>query len=144
MDRSLVLKISLPINRDSPEVWDALVNPEKIRKYLFGTEASSDWKIGSPIIFTGTWKGKSYRDQGTIQDLIPGRKLQYTYWSSLSGLEDIPDSYTLITFELEPGENTTLLSLTQAGFPTEDSYRHSELNWRMVLNQIRDLLEGNT
>jgi len=47
--KGFVAKKSLIINAPIAKVWDALVNPELIKHYLFGTEAISDWEVGSPI-----------------------------------------------------------------------------------------------
>ena len=52
-------------------VWEALVNPETIRRYMFGTDAVSDWKEGSPITWKGEWEGKHYEDRGVILRLEP-------------------------------------------------------------------------
>jgi len=38
---------SITINAPAAKVWDALINPELIKQYLFGTEAISDWEVGS-------------------------------------------------------------------------------------------------
>jgi hypothetical protein len=48
------------------DVWDALVNPKKIKHILFGTTLFSDWKVGSRITYKGVWQGKEYEDGGTI------------------------------------------------------------------------------
>jgi hypothetical protein len=45
----LVVKKEIENNADVSKVWNALINPELIKQYLFGTEAVSEWKIGSPI-----------------------------------------------------------------------------------------------
>jgi uncharacterized protein YndB with AHSA1/START domain len=55
VDRKLAAKQSVVINAPAAKVWDALINPEMIRQYLFGTEALSDWKAGSQITYKGIW-----------------------------------------------------------------------------------------
>lgn len=74
-------------------VWDALVNPALIKQYMFGTNVSSDWKEGSPIVWKGEWQGKSYEDKGVILRLQPERLLQYSHFSPLSGLPEMPENY---------------------------------------------------
>ena len=49
MDRKLVAKASVTVNAPKARVWDALVNPETIKEYMFGTTVVSDWREGSPI-----------------------------------------------------------------------------------------------
>ena len=42
-------KASIEIKTPTAKVWQALIIPELIKQYLFGTEAISDWKAGSTI-----------------------------------------------------------------------------------------------
>ena len=53
---------SVTIAATAERVWDALTNPSLIKQYLFGTDAISDWKPGSPITYRGVWEGKPYED----------------------------------------------------------------------------------
>ena len=69
MKNNLNLKMSVPIKATKSKVWDAVTNPEQIKKYMFGTNTVSDWKIGSPITFSGEWEGKPYKDKGHILEL---------------------------------------------------------------------------
>jgi uncharacterized protein YndB with AHSA1/START domain len=97
MDKGLLVKKSIFVNADEVTVWDALVNPKKIKEYLFGTDTVSDWKVGSRITYKGVWQGKEYEDGGTILQLVPGKIFQSTYWSSMSGTEDKPENYATVT-----------------------------------------------
>jgi uncharacterized protein YndB with AHSA1/START domain len=142
MPKGLIVKKSIHINADVADVWDALVNPEKIKQYLFGTETISDWKVGSRIAYKGVWEGKAYEDGGTILQLVPGKIFQSTYWSSMSGTEDIPDNYATVTYELSKEGSGTLLTLTQDNCKTPEQQKHSEDNWGMVLEGLKKLVEG--
>lgn len=123
-------------------VWDALVNPEVITKYMFGARVVSEWRQGSPIVWKGVWNGKSYEDRGTILELRPLRVLRYTHYSPLSGLPDVPGSYHTVTFELSPAGNTTTLSLSQDNNETEEARDHSQKNWEAMLAALKKLLES--
>ena len=141
MKENLILKLSIEINTKSSNVWVALTSPEWIKKYLFGTEAISDWKVGSPIIFQGEWEGKKYSDKGTILKFEKNKIFQYDYWSNFSGFEDKPENYTRITFELSETNNKTFLTLIQDHFVTQLQYEHSSKNWEMILTSIKKMLE---
>ena len=143
MADKLFLKKSMVINADKAKVWDALVNPEKIKLYLFGTDTISDWKVGGPIVFQGVWEGVAYKDKGTILEFIPGQKLKYDYWSPFSKLEDVPENYQQITFDIINRDEKTILTLTQENIPNQKAKEHSESNWGMVLNQLKQIVEGN-
>ena len=51
MENKLVAKACVEINAPVTKVWDALTNTKLIKKYMFGTEAVSDWKEGSKIVW---------------------------------------------------------------------------------------------
>lgn len=141
MSRGLIANRSITINAPVAKVWAALRSPEMVKKYLFGTDVVSDWKVGSPIVFKGEWKGKTYKDKGVILRLEPERLIQYSHWSNLSGLPDTPENYHIVTFELSGQGSRTLLSLSQDNNPDEESREHSRKNWEMVLATLKSLLE---
>jgi uncharacterized protein YndB with AHSA1/START domain len=58
MSTSLFVKNAISINASIEKVWDALVNPEQTKKYMFGCETVSDWKVGSPLLWRGIYEGK--------------------------------------------------------------------------------------
>ena len=88
MSANLIAKASTSISAPASRVWEALTNPELIKKYLFGTQAVSDWKEGSSLEFKGEWEGKKYLDKGIILKSEPEKLFQYTYLSSFSNLPD--------------------------------------------------------
>lgn len=141
MDKKLVAKASITINAPNSEVWNALVTPEAIKQYMFGTTVASDWKEGSQIVWKGEWEGKSYEDKGVILQFKPGRILQYTHFSPLSGLPDKPESYHTVTIELTAQGAQTHASLIQDNNPTEKARDHSEKNWRVMLGGLKRFLE---
>jgi uncharacterized protein YndB with AHSA1/START domain len=142
VNKTLIAKQSVVINAPLSKVWDALVNPVLIKQYLFGTEAVSDWKAGSSIVFTGTWKGKAYVHKGVVLRMEPGKILQHTNWSSLSGIPDVPENYYIVTYELSTINSQTLLSVTQDRIATEEERVGSEKNWQGVLSTLKNLLEA--
>jgi uncharacterized protein YndB with AHSA1/START domain len=141
MAKGLTAKSSVHVNAPVTEVWEALTTPELIKQYLFGTEAISDWKEGSEIIYKGEWEGKSYEDKGVIKKIVPEKILQSTYWSSMSGTEDSPENYVLVTYELHPADGGTDLVVTQDNCKTEESRQHSEQNWNKVLSGLKKVVE---
>ncbi len=142
MEKGFIAKQSIIINAPKAEVWDALVDPEKIKQYMFGTNAVSRWQEGSSIVFWGEWQGKKYEDKGVILKFEPEHLLQYSHFSPLSGLPDKPENYHIVTIELSGKGMNTLLTLTQDNNPTEQAREHSEKNWAMMLEDLKKLMEG--
>lgn len=132
---------TIEVNASTASVWDALINPEKIKQYLFGTTTLCDWKVGSPLRFTGEWEGKAYEDKGTILAIEEKKVLSYNYWSNFSGVPDLPENYQVVTFTLQESNDKTVLNLKQQNIRSEETKAHSEENWNMVLNSLKDLVE---
>ncbi len=142
MKTNITGKVSIHIDASPAEVWKALISPDLIKKYFFGTTAISDWKVGSPIVFKGEWEGKEYQDKGTILEINPNKTFKYNYWGSLSGITDKPENYVDITYELdEQIDHSTILTITQENIPDEKMKAHSEENWNKVLSGLKKLLE---
>lgn len=141
MSQDFIAKAEITINAPAAKVWEALTNPEMIKQYLFGTEAVSDWQVGSSITYKGVWQGKPYEDKGKILELEPEKLLVSTYWSSMGGKEDKPENYNKVTYELFPQGSQTRLKIVQDNNPSDESKQHSEKNWNMVLGQLKQLLE---
>ncbi|MDD1665986.1 MAG: SRPBCC domain-containing protein [Methanomicrobiales archaeon] len=139
--KGLVARHSVLIRAAPDRVWKALTDPDLIRQYLFGTEAISDWKAGSPLRYRGVWEGKSYEDKGEVLRAEPGRLLVTTYWSSMSGLPDAPENYKTVTYELAPERGGTRLTLTQDNNATEEEKNHAEQNWSQVLGGLKKMVE---
>ena len=141
MNKNLIAKASININASSEKVWDAFVNPEAIKQYMFGTNVVSDWREGSSIIWKGEWQGKPYEDKGTILQFKPGRKIQYNHFSPLSGLPDKPENYHTVTVELSVKGNQTLVLLTQDNNANQEERLYSEKNWEMMLTGLKKFVE---
>src|SRR4051794_21944490 len=139
-------KVSKTIDAPSKDVWAALTDPAKLRKFMFGAEVKSDWKIGGAITFTGEMNGKKYADKGEIRDFEPERKLSYTHWSSTSGTEDRPENYHVVTYQLAPHGDQTDVSITQSnlsGKVTEADRKNREQydkTWSTVLDGLAKLV----
>jgi len=134
------LKTTITFEATISKVWQGLTDPAIVKQYFFGTNVKSDWKVGSPITFSGEWEGRSYEDKGTILDIDPPRFLKYTYWSSMSGTEDKPENYNNITYELSEDKGTTTLVVTQDGVKSQEAKEHSEQNWQSVFGGLKKIL----
>jgi uncharacterized protein YndB with AHSA1/START domain len=141
MNANLIAKASITINAPSGKIWNALVQREAIKQYMFGTTVVTDWREGSPIVWKGEWQGKPYEDKGVILQFKPGRTLQYSHFSPLSGVPDTPDNYHTVTIELSAEQNHTRVSLAQDNNASEEERQHSEKNWAMMLSALKAFVE---
>lgn len=144
MNRELIATTSISIFASPSEVWKALVDPEIIKQYMYGTETETTWKLHSPITFRGEWEGIPYVDKGEIVNIIPERVLSYSYWSSLSGTDDFEDNYSIITYHVSEYDDETTLTVTQDNIEDEDKVIKSEENWMSTLKKVKKILELKT
>ena len=138
---TLTLKTTITFKEPIAKVWHGLTDPSTVKEYFFGTDLKSDWKVGSPITFSGEWDGHKYEDGGIILDIDEPRLLKYTYWSSMMGLENIPENYYNITYELSEGDEVTTLVITQDGVKNQEAADHSEQNWKSVFDGLKKIIE---
>jgi len=138
---NLVAEVSEDVAAPVAQVWEALIDPDKIKRYMFGTTVQSRFEVGEPITWKGEWKGKAYEDKGTILRLEPRHLLAYSHFSPLSGERDAPENYHTVVIELTEKGGATHLSLTQDNNSNEESRKHSEQNWRAVLAGLKKEVE---
>jgi len=142
MRHDLEVKRSVLIDASIDTVWEGLTNPVIIKEYLYGTETLTDWQPGSSIVFQGEYEGQTYRDHGIIEECVSNSKIAYSYWSSFSGLEDIPENHSKVTYELKKlGEKSTELTWIQTGFADEERQKHSAEGMDSFLQSIKAVIE---
>jgi uncharacterized protein YndB with AHSA1/START domain len=142
MEKGQIAKSEVEIDASRDDVWQALIDPATIKRYMFGADVRSDWREGSPIVWKGEWKGKKFEDKGVILTMKPGRMLQYSHWSPLAGKPDQPENYHTVTIELsDAGDDATRVELTQDNNSSEQARQESEKNWAMMLQSLKKVLE---
>lgn len=144
MSNNLVGKATTSIGATKSKVWEALVTPDAIKQYMFGTDVESDWRKGSPITWKGEYKGKTYEDKGVILNIEPEQTLQYSHFSPLSGKPDKPENYHTVTINLSGSDNKTEVSLSQDNNADEEARKESEKNWGAVLDGLKKHVEKSS
>lgn len=135
------------IGASRENVWKALTHPDLIREYFLGANVDTDWQVGSDITFTGEWNGTPYEDKGTILVFEPFEELSYSHWSPLSGAEDAPENYHVVTINLADTVGGTSVALAQSnlsGVLTESDRNNRsdyEKTWHSMLNGLKTTVE---
>jgi len=145
------IKSTITINAPAATVWDALVNPAQTKKYMYGCETVSDWKVGSALLWQMEYEGKTFIPvKGNIVAIQPNHLLKYTVIDPNSAtVPDLPENYLDIIYELEETKGQTLLTVTMDGFEGaadaekryKDSYNNGE-GWNPILVQIKAICEA--
>ena len=140
MDKNLIASSNINIQSTPEKVWDVLINPEKIKEYLFDTEVLTDWNIGSSIVFQGEYNGQQYKDKGNVIEHKENELLKYNYWSGFSGLADKLENYSLVTYKIEKlDDNSLSFTWHQQGFSSEEGKCHTEQGLQSMLEKIKEL-----
>lgn len=141
MDDTLTAHAETTIDAPVAEVWDALVNPVKIKRYMFGTDVVTDWRPGSSIVWKGEWQGQPYEDKGEVVAIEPERFLVVTHYPPLSGAEDVPANYHTLRYELRPDGDATHVTITQDKNENQEDRAHAEETWTALLSGLKTFLE---
>lgn len=131
------------IQSTAESIWDVLTNPDKINIYLFGSQAITDWKVGSPLIFQRESQGYLYRDKGTVLEFAPCKKLKFSYWSSQEGYPDISENYSIITYTLGHEKTGIKLTYRRENIPIELERINQERFLPGMLDNIKKLAEND-
>jgi uncharacterized protein YndB with AHSA1/START domain len=123
------------------KIWSAIIDPDLVEKYFFGTRLSTDWKVGSTMEFQGEWQGQPYKDLGTVMTIDPPSNLSFSYWSSLSGNADRPELRQIIRYALEEADDGVRVTVSAANYDTEERAKHSAGLWEAVLEGLKQLVE---
>ena len=140
----IVATAEIDVDAPPDEVWSALTEPSRIKEYMFGSDVETDWKPGSPITWSGEFNGKSYQDKGEVLAVEPGRRIEVTHFSPMSGAEDKPENYHRLIYVLEARGNGTHVELSQDNNPDEAAAEHSRENWRTMLAGLKKHVESSS
>lgn len=145
MPFSKTIQQNILINAPASKVWDALTNPEEMKRWYSDSEINiqSDWKVNGLFILSGNWHGTEYMNKGTILKLEPKKNFRYTHLSSMSEIKDIPENYTVLDFSLEEKGVQTLLTLNCSNLIDEAIYGHMQFYWNVTLLLLKQQLEEN-
>ncbi|MEO0583290.1 MAG: SRPBCC domain-containing protein [Bacteroidota bacterium] len=141
----MIIRKTVEFKARKEQVWDLLTNPEMTKQYMFGCEVLSEWTIGSPII----WKGKTEDGQeiiyvkGAITAIEKGESVSFTMLDPNMGMEDIPENYADLTYEVAKSESGTTFRLTQDFEGTakaEKRYEESLGGWDMIIDLMKKLV----
>ncbi|WP_062208507.1 SRPBCC domain-containing protein [Streptomyces sp. NBRC 109706] len=147
--------VYVTVIRTTPErLWQALTEPDFIRRYFEDTGPESDWGPGSPV----RWRmdpAQPYEDWGQrVLAAEPGRLLSYTWhgyrpemaemfgWSEERLAELRQEPISRVTFEIEPLGEATKLTVTHDGFGPVSEMRDSvSQGWPVIVSNLKTLLE---
>jgi len=141
------IRKSVEVDAPPDVVFRALTDEKELVQWM-PTEAKMDPRVGGVIRFKFHWEARNVDTevQGTVKELVPGRKLSYTWVAVMRSdrepaiTEGAPEA--LVTWSLEelPGRRT-MVTLVQKGFD-ERFRRDGESGWEHFLGQLKKHCSG--
>jgi len=137
--KNYVVKNNVTINAPTRDVWNALTDPEKTKKYFFHCKVFSDWRPGSPIIFKGhIFFMIPIKMSGIIKRIEPERLLEYTLSNG--------KNTSIITHQLTFADRQTTLHFTDdegTGENAEQRYMKAVNSWDKLLKRLKRVVENS-
>ncbi|MDL5513913.1 SRPBCC domain-containing protein [Arenibacter sp. M-2] len=96
-------------------------------------------KVNTPFFFETEFKPNENSEiqrsphYGRFLQLVPNQLIKLTWVTGTGGTKGIE---TVVTVELKPKDEKTLVKLTHSGFPDEESKNGHQQAWPMVLEQL--------
>ncbi|OWK36816.1 hypothetical protein FRUB_09379 [Fimbriiglobus ruber] len=126
--------------RTTPEkLWQALTDPEFIRRYWCDTRHECEWKAGS------SWRimipDGRVADSGEILEIDPPRRIVLT-WRNEFKPELHAEGYSRMTCELEPQDESVKLTITHEMDKPESKFIAAVTSgWPAILASLKSMLE---
>jgi len=133
-----IVTILAPANK----VWLALTVPDLVKQWQYGSDLLTTWEPGTPIVFRNEWNGHTFEQKGTVLEFTAGSRLKYSLFVARPDLQDIPEHYFFMTYELtENGEGTSLLFRQEDPRPSPPNESAAGEEGPDVLSLLKELVE---
>ena len=138
----------IAINAPASKVWEALINPELTRQYMFGCEVICNWNIGDPIEWKGMQDGVVYV-KGHLVAFDPPKEFAFTVFDPHASYPDVPKNYLTASYQLHDQGNATVLKVTQGDYASvaEGEKRYQDTlaqgGWSAVLDSLKKIVESS-
>jgi len=131
------------INASRQRVWDMLTKPEYVKLWQFGSDLITTWEPESPIRFVAEWNGQTFEQWGHVLVYKPYEAIQYSLFAPRPDLEDKPENYFVMCYELSDQEDNTRLVITQIDNRPDAIQEEPQGEENPVLQQLKQLAESN-
>lgn len=104
---------TLSLHASIEKVWDALTQPEQVKRWQYGSDLLTTWETGSDIRFVTVWQDTTFEQWGKVLEYKPVEKIRYSLFAPRPGLEDKPENYFEMQYWLTESDGKTNLEIIQ-------------------------------
>jgi uncharacterized protein YndB with AHSA1/START domain len=138
-----VAQAEVSVDATPDRTWETLTDRDQVKKWMVGTDLTTDWSVGSPITWQGEMNGRPYEDKGQVLAFDAPSRLSVTHYSPLMGQEDRPENYHTVTYTLSgPASGPTTVTLEQDGNDSAEQAEQFSANWQSMLEALKATAEG--
>ncbi|WP_277679969.1 SRPBCC family protein [Gracilibacillus dipsosauri] len=132
--------VTYQFNALPEKVYDAWINPEKIKKWMFPNgnivRCENNPKVGGYFIFVDRREGDDIEHIGQYLELDKPNLIKFT-WATVDDLPDID----MVTVEIQPSKNGAIATLTHEIDPNWAQYiPQTENAWNEMLKAMEEVL----
>lgn len=127
------------------QVWDACTDPKKLALW-FGPsafevcEVEADVRVGGRFAFRMKSVHGTYGAHGVYREVTPPTRLVLTWtWTEAADDDHLDGVESLVTFEMRPQGDTTLLTLTHEHLADQKSAESHRQGWTEVVDKLERL-----
>lgn len=132
---------TIKINASIEKVWDLITNAEFVKLWQFGSELLTNWEIGSDIKFRTEWEGKVFEQWGKVLEVRQYEILKYTLFAPRPDLEDKPENYFIMSYDLTKENGQTKLKIIQEDNRLNAVQEEPQGEENPVLKSLKELAE---
>jgi len=121
-------------------VWSALTRPEYVRRWQYNSDLTTDWIVGQAIRFSAEWQGQTFAQWGTVLEFEFPNRLRYSLFAPRPGLEDRPENYFTMTYQLTDVVDGTMVTFVHEDPRELDGIENNVDQEDPVLMALRDVV----
>ncbi|MES1217654.1 MAG: SRPBCC domain-containing protein [Bacteroidota bacterium] len=130
--------VTAPIQK----VWDTLTKPEFVKKWQYGSELITDWKIGNDIRFRTEWEDKVFEQWGKVLEFRPYQIIKYSLFAPRPNLEDKPENYFVMSYVLNEEDGHIRVEIIQEDNRPGAIQNEPQGEENPVLSALKSLIES--
>ena len=132
---------TITLNASVKKVWDTLTKPELVKLWQYGSDLITNWDVGSEINFRTEWEGKVFEQWGKILEIRPTEFIKYSLFAPGPDLEDKPENYFVMTYNLTDENERTKLEIIQEDNRPNAVQEEPQGEENPILKSLKEVVE---